>query len=93
MRFIRGAAILEVLYIFGDDSGSGFGLSWKEGIFIEYRFGVWNEEGYGTSSNYREPWNIVETLEEVGIKVKFQGKEVFLCMDNVVYESITVTGY
>ena len=53
LRFIKGAAILEVLYIFGDASGSGFGSSRREGISVGYRFGLCNEEGYGTSSNCR----------------------------------------
>ena len=34
MRLIQGAVIMEVVYIFGDYSGSGFGLSWTEGISI-----------------------------------------------------------
>ena len=28
LRIFPGAAIVEVMYIFGDASGSGFGLSW-----------------------------------------------------------------
>ena len=51
LRLIRVSEILEVLYIFGDSSGLGFGSSWTEGRSIGYRFGVWNEEGYGTGSN------------------------------------------
>ena len=58
-----GDAILEVLYIFGDASGLGFGSSWKEGISVGYRFVVWNEEVNGMSSNCREFLNLVETLE------------------------------
>ena len=53
MRLIQGAAILEVLYIFVDSYGSGFGSLWTVVIYVGYRFGVWNEEGYGKSSNYR----------------------------------------
>ena len=68
LRLIQCDAILKVLYIFGDESGSGFGTSWTEGIFVGYRFGVRNEEGYGTISNYRQFWNLVEILEEVGKK-------------------------
>ena len=63
LRLIRGAAIVEVVYIFGDASGSGFRSSWTEGISVGYWFGVWNEEGYGIISNYREFCNLVETLE------------------------------
>ena len=74
LRLIRGAAIVEVVYIFGHAYGSGFGLSWIEGISVGYRFGVWNEEGNGTSSNYREFCDLLETLEEVGRKGNLQGK-------------------
>ena len=34
LRLIRGAAVVEVVYIFGDASGLGFGLSWREGISV-----------------------------------------------------------
>ena len=68
LRIIRGYVIVEVVCIFGDDSKSGFGSSWIEGISVGYRFGVWNEEANGTSFNYREFCNLVETLEEVGRK-------------------------
>ena len=36
LRLIRGAAILEVVYIFGYASGSGFGSLWKEWISLGY---------------------------------------------------------
>ena len=39
---IQGSAILEVLYIFCDTYGSGFGSSWMEGISVGYWFGVCN---------------------------------------------------
>ena len=51
LRIIRGAEIVEVVYIFDDASGLWFGSSCTEGISVGYRFGVWNEEGYGTRSN------------------------------------------
>ena len=34
----------------------------------------------------------MEILEELGRKVNLQGKEVFLCTDNMVLESIATTG-
>ena len=90
LRLIRGAAIVEVVYIFGDASGLGFGSSLIEGVPFSYRFGVWNQEGYGTSSNYREFCNLVKILEEVGRKVNLQGKEVFLCTNSMVLDSIAL---
>ena len=92
LRIIRGYVIVEVVCIFGDDSKSGFGSSWIEGISVGYRFGVWNEEANGTSFNYREFCNLMETLEEVWRKGNLQGKEVFLCTDNMVSESIPASG-
>ena len=40
---IQGATIVEVVYTFEDVSGSGFGLSWTEGISVGYWFGFWKE--------------------------------------------------
>ena len=92
LRPIRCAAIVEVVYIFGDASGSGFGSSCTEGIYFGYRFGVWNEEGDGTSSNYRECCDLVYTLKELGRKRNLQGKETFLCTDNMVSKIIAASG-
>ena len=92
MRLIRCAAILEVLYIFGNTYGLEFGLLWAKGIYVGFRFGVYNEEGYVTISNHREFCNLVETIEEVGTKGNLQGEEVFLCTDNMVSESIAAAG-
>ena len=41
LRLVRGSAILEALYIFGDASGLGFGSSWISEKEVKYRFGVW----------------------------------------------------
>ena len=83
---------MEVVYIFDDASGLWFGSSCTEGISVGYRFGFWNEEGYGTSSNYREFCDLVYTLEEVWRKENLQGKEVFLCTDRMVLKIIAASG-
>ena len=68
LRLVRGSAILEALYIFGDASWLGFGSSWLSGSDIKYRFGVWGSEAKtSTTSNYRELRNLVETLERSGL--------------------------
>ena len=92
LRLIRGASILELLYIFGDASGSGFGSSWNDGFGLGFRFGVWGEEGDGTSSNFRELRNLVETLESLGLEGKLAGKEIFIFTDNMVSESVASAG-
>ncbi len=91
LRLIRGHALFEAMYVFGDASGEGFGSSWlgSDGS-ISFRFGVWGAEGIGTSSNYREFRNLVETLEGMGDDLK--GKEVFLFTDNSVSEAVSFKG-
>ena len=74
LMIIQGATIVEVVYTFEDVSGSGFGLSWTEGISVGYWFGFWKDQGYGTSSINRQFCNLVETIEEVGRKGNLQGK-------------------
>ena len=96
LRLIRGAirTILEVLYIFGDASGAGFGASWTipDSDAIGYRYGIWGREGHDTSSNYREFRNLVETLEEMGARGDLEGREIFIFTDNMVSESIASKG-
>ena len=53
LRLIRGTVNVEVIYIFGGASGSGFGDSFTEEYSVGFIFGAWNEEGEGTSSNYQ----------------------------------------
>ena len=93
LRLVRGSSILEVLYIFGDASGLGFGSSWlsnkKE---VKYRFGVWGMNSDKTTSNYRELRNLVETLERSGADGELKGKEVFVFTDNSTAESIAAKG-
>ncbi len=94
LRLIRGVSLLEVLYIFGDASGGGFGSSWTapDWTSLHFRIGVWAEEGDRTSSNYSEFRNLTETLEEIGAQGKLEGREIFLFTDNSVSESIASKG-
>ena len=93
LRLVRGSAILEALYIFGDASGLGFGSSWLSGSDIRYRFGVWGSKAEtSTTSNYRELRNLVETLERSGLNGELKGKEIFLFTDNSTAESIAAKG-
>ena len=96
LRLIRGAKkpALEVLYVFGDASGAGFGASWTmpNSEAVGYRYGIWGREGQDTSSNYREFRNLVETLEEMGARGDLEGREIFVFTDNMVSESIASKG-
>jgi hypothetical protein len=100
-RLVRGSRIARIVYGFGDASGAGFGSSWMEVGQVEdttnevksnttkvkYRFGRWGSEGVGTSSNYRELRNLVESLEEMGRQQELTGVEVFLFTDNSTAEA------
>ena len=94
LRLIRVKAIFEVLYVFGDASGSGFGSSWTgaKNEKVSWRFGVWGVEEQGTSSNYKELRNLVETLEDLGRKGELVGREVFIFTDNMVSEAVIAKG-
>jgi hypothetical protein len=75
-----------VLYGFGDASGAGFGSSWETKNGTRYRFGVWGKDGNGSSSNYRELRNLVDTLEEMSKEQKLSGTEIYFFTDNSVAE-------
>jgi hypothetical protein len=54
---------------------------------VKYRFGRWGSEGEGTSSNYRELRNLVDSLDEMGGKGELCGVEIFLFTDNSTAEA------
>ena len=86
LRLIRGRAIHEAVYGFGDASGSGFGSTWEVNGTLRYRLGVWGSDGEGTSSNYRELKNLVQTLSKMGSQGVLTGREIFLFTDNTTSE-------
>ena len=93
LRLIRVTVSIDVLYIFGDASGSRFGGLLTEEDLVGFGFGVWNEEGGVNNSNYQDFRNLVESLEDIGRKKRLYGREVFLCTDNMVSDWIAVAGY
>jgi len=92
-RLVRGKAIKEVQYGFGDASGKGFGASWevKNGE-LYYRLGTWGEDMSDQSSNLRELKNLVETLEVMAKLGHLAGFEIFICTDNAVSEAAYFNG-
>ena len=92
-RLVRGSAISEVLYGFGDASGLGFGSTWSEvktacedSLPVGYRIGIWKENAQCQSSNFKELGNLVETLEGLGKEGNLEGREIFLFTDNSTAE-------
>ena len=94
LRLIRGSIIYQVVYVFGDASGEGFGSTYIEPTTgaVHFRFGIWGVEGKDTSSNFRELRNLVESLEEMGRVGSLAGREVLIFTDNMVSESVAANG-
>jgi len=51
------------LYGFGDASGAGFGSTFSSALGTHYRYGLWGDDLTGSSSNYRELFNLTEAAE------------------------------
>ena len=88
LRLVRGCKTLEALYAFGDASAEGFGASWLRSGTIKFRYGVWGIESDGTSSNYREFRNLVDSLRVNGRLWRSDGPEILLFTDNTTSEHI-----
>ena len=97
LRLVRGNHVKSVIYGFADASGDGFGSSWEiknsnGKNTIHYRYGLWGDSSEGTSSNFRELANLVETLETMAEEEDLSGKEVFLFTDNSTSEAAFYNG-
>ena len=92
---VRPTDSTAVLFIYGDASGEGFGLSlWVPGstsISIEY--GIWTREYSDKSSNFREMYNFARKLTQMLEQGKLRpGTELFVFTDNQVTESAFFKG-
>ena len=75
------------MYLFGDASGTGFGVSlWVAGEGTVYTaHGYWTEDTLAKSSNYRELYNLVLKIEELVKDGTIPaGTEIFVFTDNFV---------
>jgi len=91
-RLIRGTAISEACYGFGDASKAGFGASWARTGGIKYRLGIWGKDEAENTSNWRELQNLVDALREESKDGGLKGVEVFLFTDNSTAESAFFNG-
>ena len=97
LRLVRGRHHSSVAYGFGDASGDGFGSSWKlrgsqTESKVKYRFGLWGDEADGSSSNFRELANLVETFEAMALENALNGHEVYMFTDNSTAEAAFANG-
>lgn len=88
VRRVRGRSTAQVLYGFGDASGTAFGATIQIGDTINYQYGQWSSEiTESSSSNWRELNNLVCSLTELGRQGLLDGHEVFMFTDNSTAES------
>ena len=79
---------MEVCYVFGDESGYGFSLSWNRpgSKALSYRFVIWGVEGDTKPSNLREFRKLFKILEGISIREDLEGGEIFLFTKNTLCE-------
>jgi hypothetical protein len=79
----------KAVYMVGDASGSGFGVSvWQQDADdMSARFGAWEQGTTEKSSNFREAYNLVLRIERMVETGEFrEGTELFVFTDNAVSE-------
>jgi hypothetical protein len=87
---VRTLRVYQVMYGFGDASGSGFGSTMLSQEGLRVRIGLWEKAADGASSNWREFENVVESLEAEGENLR--GSVVFFFTDNSTVESALYKG-
>jgi hypothetical protein len=68
---IRSRSIVVALYGFGDASGAGFGSMFLDPHGVRYRYGVWGSDLPGSSSNFRELFNLTEAASDFISSINF----------------------
>jgi hypothetical protein len=81
LRRVRAQSKVNILYCYGDASGSGFGWCIDFGDGVRYELGEWCETIQEETSNYRELSNLVNTMARADQEGRLDGCEVFLYMD------------
>jgi hypothetical protein len=88
VRRVRCRKACKAYYGFGDASGLAFRATIQIGDKIWYEYGQWKSEVVeAQSSNWREFTNLVEFLEDVILRHKLAGSEIFMFTDNSTSES------
>jgi len=94
LRYVRSNRIVTAKYGFADASGAGFGstMSTEDGG-LHYTHGVWPEEDWSSSSNFRELNNLVQVLENGYHSGQLLHTEVWLFTDNSASEGVFYKGH
>jgi hypothetical protein len=92
LRRVRARSKVNILYYYGDASGSGFGWCIYFGDGVRYELGEWCELIQEATSNYRELRNLVNTMVRAAQEGRLEGCEVFLYTDNQTAEGAYCKG-
>ena len=94
IQLVRSRRILIIRYVFGDESGTVFGISWKgDTTGINYQFKVWGLDNDVKSSNYRESTILVDAVEDMENDGQLHGAEFFMFIDNSVIDGAVFEGF
>jgi hypothetical protein len=92
LRRVWATSKVNILYCYGDASGSSFG--WCVDLFdgVQYELGEWCELIQEATSNYRELRNLVDAMVRAAKEVRLEGCEVFLYTYNQTAEGAYCKG-
>ena len=91
-RVVRGRVVMTAYYGFGDASSGGVGATIQRPDGIHGRFGLWGRDVDDASSNFRELFNLVETVEEEAGAGHLRHTELWLFTESTTAESCFVKG-
>jgi hypothetical protein len=86
LRRVRAKSKINIIYFYGDASGSGLGWCIDFGEGVRYELGEWCESIQEATSNYRELRNLVSAMVREAQEGRLDGCEVFLYTDNQTAE-------
>jgi hypothetical protein len=79
---VQAHSKVNIIYCYGDASGSDFGWCIDFGDGVRYELGEWCDTIQEATSNYRELMNLVNTMVRAAQESRMDGCEVFLYIDN-----------
>jgi hypothetical protein len=86
LRRVRAKSKVNILYCYGDASGSSFGWCLDFGVGVRYELGEWCESIEEATSNYRDLRKLVNTMVRAAQEGRLDSCEVFLYTYNQTTE-------
>jgi hypothetical protein len=92
LKRVRTRSKVNIIYCYGDTSGSGFGWCIYFGDGVRYELGEWCERIQEATSTYRELRNLVNDMVRAVQEGRLEGCEVFLYTENQTAEGAYCKG-